>query len=718
MSPRKSRSSPQAAIRVDWANDFVPLLKGAAAALFVATVVFSGESLVRYGSGHLLTVLWFLLATVCAAWNLWKKKGPIVEKKSRLADQIAALFFLGVAISAGLHLLPGRGCVRYGLNAFFTWMELAAVFYVFRTIFDGQAVKKAFLAILIALAVGESVLGLYQYAIDRPRLIEQYESDKESYLSVLGIVPGSPEQTLFENRINNREPLGTYPLTNTLAGVLAPAFVLLIGILVLSPSPNPRLFTVGGGLPALMIGGCLLLTQSRTGCLAAVCGLMLLVWKWSQKRFTPSFSRRTIEILLLVVVFLVGSVAVAIFVGGLDFDLIAGAKKSLSYRVEYWESTAKMIRNQPWFGCGPGNYQHVYTQYKLPSTSEEIADPHNFVMEIASNFGIPTLICFALFLVVVFLQKSPEERPDEKPRNPFPLLAGSLLGFVVAFLCTQTAEIPLDWKTTAVLVVSFGVSLSATFPLATHRNADLGFLLKTTLVVILVNLSAAGGIAYPNVAAPLWLLAAMLCSSGTGEHKRPLAIHVGLGLVFLFLVFSCYNLTFLPALHSSADQSRAMQEGRFESQIQWLQKAVQADPFSVESRLALTQVRFRIYEATGDEKTMQTALSDEDATARLAPFSATIRKMLGETMMHAYHRRGNRTILAAAIRRFEEAVELYPNHAKTHASLAVALEKAGEPTRAAAEANLAIKLDDTMPHLDQKLNEPLRKDLERIRGDR
>ncbi len=710
MSKKKLKPSSPVVRNVPSPDIIIPLLQGATAALFVATVVFSGESLVRYGNGHLLTVLWFLLATACAVWNLWGKKRSAAENGRLVEDIAVVLFFLGIAISSGVHFLPGNGCVRYGLNAFFTWMELAAVFYVFRTIFDGPTVKKAFLAILIAIAVGESVLGFYQYAVERLRLIEQYESDKESNLAVLGIVPGSPEQTLFENRINNREPLGTYPLTNTLAGVLAPALVLLIGMMVLSRSAKRRPLMIGGGLLALVLGTCLLLTQSRTGCLAAMCGLLLLAWERSRNYF----SRRTIGIVLLVAVLLFGSVGVAISVGGLDFDLLAGAKKSLGYRIEYWESTAKMIREHPWFGCGAGNYQHVYTQYKLPDTSEEIADPHNFVMEIASNFGIPTLIGFAIFLVVLFFQKNPAEATDEKPRNYLPLLTGSLLGFAVVFLCTQTTEIPLDWKTTAILAASFAVSVCTTFPLASLRNENLDFLLKATLVVILVNLSAAGGIAYPNVAASLWLLAAMLSPNGIGDRNRPPMIPIVFGLVFFFLAFACYNFSFLPALRSSADQARAMLQNTSESQIQWLQKAVQADPFSVESRLALTQARFNLYEAIGDGKTLQAALSDQDATARLAPFSASIRKMLGETMMHAYQRRADRTVLEAALRRFEEAVELYPNHAKNHAALAVALEKAGQRDRALREANIAIELDDTMPHLDQKLGESLRQELESL----
>ena len=134
---------------------FLPLLQGAAAALLVATVLFSGESLVRYGNGHLLTVLWFLLAAVCAGWNFWNKKNV---KNSLLENLPLILFFLCIIISTAAHLFPGQGCVRYGLNAFFVWIGFAAAFYVFRTVLDSPDTQKKFLAILVSLAFTEAVL--------------------------------------------------------------------------------------------------------------------------------------------------------------------------------------------------------------------------------------------------------------------------------------------------------------------------------------------------------------------------------------------------------------------------------------------------------------------------------------------------------------------------------------------------------------------------------
>ena len=732
MSKKKTKNLQETSVSAPQSSIAFPILHGSAAALFVATVLFSGESLVRFGTGHLLTVLWFLLAVSCAGWNYFAKN------RSRFNDIAVVLFFLGITVSVLVHLVPGQGCMRYGLNSLFLWLELAAIYYVFRTILPGSKIRNTFLAIFIAIAVSQSLLGFYQYAVEMPQMVREYEADKESFLAAIGITPGSAEQTLFENRIHSPEPMGTYPLTNTLAGLLAPAFVLLTGLLIFGRKKIDGPLILFDGILAFCIGLCLLLTESRTAYIATLCGITLIagkiVWGQGWERFRFLFSRKILGPILLVATLFVATIGIAIFSGGLNIDLLSGAKKSLGYRIEYWESTCKMIQDHPIFGCGPGNYQHVYTQYKLPNASEEIADPHNFLMEIASNSGVFVLVFFLIFVLQIFRTNdrsvilSECDSSSLSPPHPNPLprstggegncgqeifvpFIGSLLGFIVAFLCTQTAEVVLDFKKILLLGGSFVVAFFPLCVLASKPNAISGFLVKTTIFVQLVNLLAAGGISYPNIAAPFWLLAAFLLPSETVKRKNLCVVS---GLVFMVFAIACYHGTFIPSLKSSSYFNQARNAATTNAQIALLQKAVQMDPYSVESRLALTQSRLALYDVTGSEQALQEAIREQEQLLQLAPFSASIRKLLGEIQMQIYDRRGNRTLLMLATERLEEAVKLYPNHAKTHAPLAVALEKSGENERAKSEAKIAIELDDTMPHLDQKLNESLREELLKI----
>jgi hypothetical protein len=67
-------------------------------------------------------------------------------------------------------------------------------------------------------------------------------------------------------------------------------------------------------------------------------------------------------------------------------------------------SLLAMIRDYPWTGCGPGNFQGSYTRYKLPEASEVVADPHNFLMEIWATAGTPAALALLAILGCVAWQ--------------------------------------------------------------------------------------------------------------------------------------------------------------------------------------------------------------------------------------------------------------------------------------------------------------------------
>src|SRR6185369_621707 len=93
-------------------------------------------------------------------------------------------------------------------------------------------------------------------------------------------------------------------------------------------------------------------------------------------------------------VVLAALVAAAASTGGLDRLVISESTKSLQYRFEYWTSTCQMLLDSPrnWLlGVGPGNFRQNYLQFKLARSSEEIADPHNLVLDVWANGGLLAL---------------------------------------------------------------------------------------------------------------------------------------------------------------------------------------------------------------------------------------------------------------------------------------------------------------------------------------
>jgi O-antigen ligase len=61
-----------------------------------------------------------------------------------------------------------------------------------------------------------------------------------------------------------------------------------------------------------------------------------------------------------------------------------------------------MVRDHPWFGVGPNMVEEVYAQYRVPEAVEKI-NPHlhNVPMQIAAERGLPALVIWLGFLVVL-----------------------------------------------------------------------------------------------------------------------------------------------------------------------------------------------------------------------------------------------------------------------------------------------------------------------------
>ena len=137
----------------------------------------------------------------------------------------------------GLHSLAALRAVwqespRPALNMLWEWIGFGLAYFLARQLLDTQRQARAVVAVMIALAAGLSGYGLYQRAVEMPLARAAYAADMEGTLRQAGIAapPGSPERQYFEARLQNNEPIATFALTNSLAAVLAPWFVLAIGV--------------------------------------------------------------------------------------------------------------------------------------------------------------------------------------------------------------------------------------------------------------------------------------------------------------------------------------------------------------------------------------------------------------------------------------------------------------------------------------------------------
>jgi cytochrome c-type biogenesis protein CcmH/NrfG len=145
-----------------------------------------------------------------------------------------------------------------------------------------------------------------------------------------------------------------------------------------------------------------------------------------------------------------------------------------------------------------------------------------------------------------------------------------------------------------------------------------------------------------------------------------------------------------------------------------LEAAVAADPYSVTPCRELAAWRYARWQANPTAENWASVATALEEELQRAPQSAIGWQHAGGWYLEAYRRLGDEALLRAATDSLEKAVELFPNSSTAHADLAEALDVARDEPPAREHAKLALELDDITPHLDLKLQEARRAEMERI----
>ena len=400
---------------------------------------------------------------------------------------------------------------------------------------------------------------------------------------------------------------------------------------------------------------------------------------------------------------------------------------SVFYRVQYWQSTAALIRDHALFGCGPGNFQSVYPTYKLPEASEEIGDPHNFLLEVAATMGVPVLLLFVglLFLLLRGLKPSfdPLRRSTASSYDVqgYWLLGGAILGIVLTLPLAYLSEGSLatvaeidptrQWNMPAILgmipwmwLIGLPIVVVGFFALSPLLDDDVTSLAATQLagIILLVNLLAAGGIGFPNVNLPLALLLALCCpiQATTSAKGFSYAALAGAAALLLGCYFTCYG----PTLRSQAFVARATERAeQGEHPLDEIAEATAADPWNAQLSIELGHLELQRFVDARDRAAWQSSQAAFEEAVRRNPRSHAIHRASGHAHLAAFHLLGEQELVARAIQEYALAVDRYPNFSVLHAELAWAQHVAGNEDQARKQAHEALRLDELCPHADKKL---------------
>ncbi|MCL2347023.1 MAG: O-antigen ligase family protein, partial [Planctomycetaceae bacterium] len=593
---------------------------GIVACLTTATLFLNGDGLIFEGDGLFVALAWQLLAAILLLTR-WHQKKPLFSRSQTDASQkspftffdlAACLFFGWVALSFLMIWFFGSGSPRNMLTMMTHWGSFAAMFVTWRLLLNCRTMVRGMMLLFVAMAVAESSVAYYEYFYEMPGTRREYFADSEKYLKANNIqTPGDRE--LFENRIKNPEPLGTYSLTNSLAGVLVPWVIFLLGVMLFGRHETNTSLKRNAVLLCffVIVGLVFLATKSRSSLIASVLGAFFFGLHFLTSRVR---NRRVVSGVLvgLTVCLLVGA-GITFAVGVLDREMINRASLSFGYRVQYWESSSRMIADHPFFGCGIGNFKESYPFYKLPTASETISDPHNLFFEVASNAGLPALLflvvlLFGVLFRIVFLKpelkqeqssmKQARDNPSQWSRFA-PFLFGGVAGLFLAVVQSLFNAVFISPEWFGFGLLGFLLAGVLLLPVFTKSEFPLKVIVPTCLVVLVVNLLAAGGIAFPHVNMAFWFLLAICLHVIESNHPVPgsckntvkmslgfpkmQVCFLGIGLIFLVGAIMLYLFAFLPNFRASEAYKKyavdPTQSATIGGRISALEKIVRDDPW-------------------------------------------------------------------------------------------------------------------------------------------
>lgn len=701
------------------ARTWRPWLLACAVALLVARVLVPSEGVAWLGDGQAFGMLWLVVATL---WSLVAVEGERLAFRLSWVDLTVLLLVICSAASA---LLNFESNPRPSINMLWEWIGLGISYFLARALISTPREMRAVVAVMIALAAIESVYGVEQVFFSMPADRAAYEADPDEVLRDAGqwYPPDSPERKQFEDRLFSPEPLGTFALANTLAGYLATWIAVAMAILADRSAPGApydgarfrrsRLALLGC---ALLGSWCLWLTHSRSAILALALGAGVL----AALRFVGRASSpvRRLAIAAAALVLLVAGLALVAVP-----QLAAGAIKSLEYRLEYWKSTLAMVRDHPWLGVGPGSFQDFYTAYKLPQASEEVRDPHNFILEVWATAGTPAVVALLAVLVAYAVHywrgKNASPAGDEgSPHGARLIFGGAAAGVVLAYYLGSLIGLELgSFKLlTGLAVGSITVWLLAGW-------VDQGELPSMAaplgVGVLLVHLLAAGGITYPALANSFWLLMAISVNQTsppadvTAPRKRWVA--PALLLVSIALTGACYWTGYGPVLRSRTALAEAdAADDRSLDRIRLLTAAAEADAWSADPWRKLAELHLARWKRQRDPITRHNFEDSLEKSIALRPSSSAALRLAGDWMLEVYELTGNAQDAQVAAKHYRRAVELYPTSAVLHAQLATSLAASGDTGRAKEHARESLRLDALTPHADKKLNAQTRERMREI----
>ena len=519
------------------------------------------------------------------------------------------LLFCVAAVISGLAAPDKRGAI----SNFTGLIAPVLMTMLLVQILDSQTKIKIILILIVALGTLSTYRCWEQYS-ENEHLIKFYEQDPDAALAQHRIVPDSLEHFQFEHRLYSKDISGFFTTSNSAGSfTLLASFAAIVLLIERFKKRNPDSLEIAWLIMrviavAIVILG-LVISKSKGAIIASTLAATMFViylglGKWLRTH------KKAILIACLLLSIAGGWMAIQY---GLTHGWLPGGN-SMLVRWQYWQASTKMYAEHLLTGVGPGNFAHFYPHYKAASASESVADPHNFLLSILTQYGpiglvgFLAMICMPLWTVLsdrsvnCSSQTHPSALSFKKTAIVFAIIASAFLLFIRPIIFplppTATAQerqagiIILYIMPVIIFIAGFSLAAAGETTKMSHSGITIAALFCGVLGVAFHNLIDFA-IFEPGVFTVFWVIIACLIAIYSQTNPRPqivlkpapftkkLTVIAGLVLMCVYL-----NYVLIPVSKTSAKiqlANRAISFGRFEQAHRLLDSASEDDSLSSEA---------------------------------------------------------------------------------------------------------------------------------------
>ncbi|MDD5381985.1 MAG: O-antigen ligase family protein [Phycisphaerae bacterium] len=455
-------------------------------------------------------------------------------------------------------------------------------------ILDSPSKIKLVLVVIAALGVVSAYQCTDQFLTSNQAMIDQYEKDPQTILEPLGIQSSSFQQFLFEHRLYSKDVRGFFTTGNSAgSSAILASFAALALFIDKLKNRQSALSLIACGLTAAVVIFGLIITRSKGAISASLIAAVLFVAFLCFGNWLQSHKKAVLLVCLLLSIVL----GFALVSYGLNHDRLPGGN-SMLVRWQYWLAAAKMYADHPFTGVGPGNFANFYTHYKAAAALESVADPHNFLLTILTQYGPLGLVGFlALFFIPLWksFPGRPGLSPQVQPQVPFgtlaaiylPVLSVALLLIRPLVMRTPTGDtfevamyliFTLYVAPLITFIVGFWLLTASQYAARSTQHAIRGTsiisaaLFCAVLGLLLHNLIDFA-IFEPPVFTALCAIVACLIASNSQQTlqpilviKLPLPVRIILAASCLLLIWGFFNYALVPVAKTSKLNQQAVRQ--------------------------------------------------------------------------------------------------------------------------------------------------------------